>query len=171
MTAQPTSLFPGSSPPVFVGKPPQQWRLVADLHVLGIPKPLPPIRAAGFQGKGGKWQTRAYRKGTAEGWKGDIALAAKPFLPGEPYEGPIRLSCMFYLKRPKRLMRKKDPEGPIRCRSKPDLTNLLKGLEDILTRIGMWVDDAHVSDYGKIGKRYHAKGGRSGARIKIEVMG
>jgi len=74
---------------------------------------------------------------------------------------------MFLLKRPKRLYRKKDPDGIIPHAAKPDRDNLDKAVLDVLTTLGFWRDDGQISA-GRIDKYYHAKGDKPGARITIK---
>lgn len=73
-----------------------------------------------------------------------VALLSKTYLPKEPFRGPLMVNFTFYLPRPKYLMRKKDPEGPVACAVRPDLDNLEKGTKDALTRAGFWLDDGQI---------------------------
>ena len=47
-----------------------------------------------------------------------------------PLEGPLLLDVLIVLPRPKRLMRKKDPEGFVWADKRPDTDNILKALTD-----------------------------------------
>jgi Holliday junction resolvase RusA-like endonuclease len=107
-----------------------------------------------------------YSAGTAENWKGAVALAVKPFLPATPLECPVAVELVFYLPRPKRLMRRADPEGAIPCAAKPDVDNAFKGTADSLTTVGLWRDDSQVWRT-VIEKFYHAKGGKPGCRLVV----
>lgn len=107
-----------------------------------------------------------YDPSTAEGWKGQIALAARPLLPPVPIDGPISISAVFLMPRPKRLQRAKDPDL-IPHISKPDTDNLAKALFDCLTQIGMWGDDAQIVT-SRISKFYCEKGGRPGVSVVID---
>lgn len=131
------------------------------IEVDGIPKGQPRPRAFS---RGGK--ARVYDSGTAEGWKGAVALAAIPLRPNKPLTGPLQVRLSFYLPRPKRLMRKKDSSVAIAHTSTPDADNLAKAVLDALTEIGIWVDDSQVF-YLEVMKQYHAKDGRPGALIHI----
>ena len=64
--------------------------------------------------------------------------------PRAPIEGAIAITLTFYLKRPKRLMRKKDPSGRLPCDRRPDLDNLVKAAMDALKR--WWRDDAQIAN-------------------------
>lgn len=127
----------------------------------GIPKGQPRVRAFA---RGG--HAAVYDPGTADGWKGSIALAAKSYLPAIPFNCPIVCNLVFLFPRPARLMRKKDPEGRIPFTGKPDRDNSDKAVLDALTTIGMWRDDALVYD-GRITKFYAAKDERTGCHIQI----
>jgi len=139
-------------------------KLIAEFTVDGIPKGQPRPRAFS---RGGK--ARIFDSGTAEGWKGQIALAVRPLLPPTPLEGPIELKIVFRMPRAKRLMRKKDPAGPLPHLASPDVDNLLKAVMDCLTMVGLWRDDTQVIRC-TAAKQYHAKDGRPGADIRIEEV-
>lgn len=137
-------------------------------HVPGIPKAQPRPRA--FAKKfGDKYQARVYDAKTAEGWKSQIAIAARTSIPTSPIDGPIRVDIDFIFPRPQRLMRKADVDGEIFHESKPDRDNLEKAVLDCLTTLAFWHDDGQVCD-GRVRKLYQAKGGFTGARIRIEPI-
>jgi Holliday junction resolvase RusA-like endonuclease len=138
-----------------------KWASVAAFDVQGEPKGQPRPRSTAFRGK-----SRVYDPSTAEGWKAAIAIAARPFLPSSPIDEPVRLTVAFFFPRPKRLLRKMDPEGPILHTAKPDADNALKAVMDCLTSIGMWRDDALVAST-MVEKYYAAKASRPGAVIQI----
>lgn len=132
--------------------------------VSGKPKGQPRPRAF-TRGK----HAAVYDPGTAEGWKGQVALAAREHLPATPLDEPVYLSVVFFMPRPARLCRRKDPDGMIPHGAKPDGDNLLKAVLDALTQIGMWRDDSLVAGH-RVLKLYHEKGGRPGAHIIIGPM-
>ena len=134
------------------------------IEVDGIPKGQPRPRAFSRSGK-----ARVHDPGTAECWKGAIALTAIPLRPASPLTGPLRVTITFYMLRPKRLMRKIDPTYAIPHTATPDADNLAKAVLDCLTEIGMWVDDSQVYKLN-IEKLYHAKGNRPGAVIHMFVQ-
>lgn len=111
------------------------WRFFAPGNPKGQPRP----RAFS---RGGS--ARVYDPGTAEGWKGSVAIGSQPFKPPAPLSGPIRVDLEFYFARPKRLCRRNDPQGRIPHAGKPDLDNLAKAVLDALTQLGWWQDDAQV---------------------------
>lgn len=68
----------------------------------------------------------------------------RPHAPDAPMAGPVRLRVTWRYP-----YRKSEPQkrriGNLPCNTRPDCDNLLKGLSDILTRLGFWTDDAQVS--------------------------
>ena len=137
------------------------WETYCTFDVYGNPKGQPRPRAFFRGGKAG-----VYDSGTAEGWKGQIALAAREYLPRIPFDEPLKLSVCFFFQRPKRLLARSSPEGSIPHTAKPDVDNAIKAVMDCLTQLGMWRDDAQVvSVYAE--KVYIAKGQRSGALIQV----
>ena len=91
--------------------------------------------------------TRVYDPGTAEGWKGCVALAARQYLPKEPLACPVSLRLSFKMPRPKGHYRANGTlkDSAPRCFSKkPDADNLAKAVMDALTQLRVWLDDCQV---------------------------
>lgn len=91
-----------------------------------------------------------------------IGLMARVGVPRHliPAQGPVRLDITFYIKRPASVSPGKRPLPDV----KPDLSNLVKAVEDGLN--GIWFeDDAQVVDL-RARKRYTSRGVVGGA---IEV--
>lgn len=137
------------------------WILHSVIEVTGDPKGQPRPRAFSRNGK-----ARVFDSGTAEGWKAQIALAARDHLPAAPLACPVRVDVEFYFRRPKRLQKKNSPAGYIPHIAKPDRDNLDKGILDCLKQIGFIRDDCYVSD-GTIRKRYTRIDSAPGALIEI----
>jgi hypothetical protein len=118
------------------------------LTVLGDPKGQP--RPKAFS-RGG--HARVYDPGTAEGWKSQIAVAAKEIgAVGLMLDTPLKVDITCYFRRPKshyrtgknaHLLRNNAPKWNS---SKPDRDNLDKAICDALTHLGVWRDDAQVVD-------------------------
>lgn len=138
-------------------------------NVRGVPKPQPRPRAFARKMGDGRAVARVFDAGTAEGWKSAVVAAGAPHRPASPIEGPIDLRIHFVMPRPKRLMRKKDPDGPLPCPTKPDLDNLVKAVKDAMTVDGWWRDDAQVVSH-RCAKSYAEKGGATGAWIMVETV-
>ena len=137
------------------------------LRIDGEPKGQPRVRAFS---RGGR--ARMYDPGTAEGWKGAIALAFKDKIPEVPLSGPVRVVLHHYMPRPKSHYgtgKNKDSlklNAPRAHTSKPDIDNLLKAAFDALSMIGLWRDDDQVCETLAF-KEY---GDRPGASILIEEI-
>lgn len=121
----------------------------------GIPKGQP--RPKAFF-RGGK--AAVYDPGTAEGWKGCVALAAQSKRPQQPLQGPLGLSLRFQFPRPKHHFRTGKKSDQLRDivpyfhTGKPDVDNLAKAVMDAMTQLGFWGDDSQVSEI-TITKRFH----------------
>ncbi|HYF77350.1 MAG TPA: RusA family crossover junction endodeoxyribonuclease [Symbiobacteriaceae bacterium] len=138
-------------------------RKVIRFTVLGSPVAQPRQRHRHVRTKAGAEFNMNYTeaKHPVQQFKADIKAEAKAAgLPPALLEGPIVLECRFYLARPARLMRKRDPEGPVPHTSRPDLDNLYKSVQDALKGV-LWKDDSQIVGYGlDHGKAYHEKDGR-----------
>jgi len=81
-------------------------------------------------------------------WKKHVATVAREEYGGPVFEGPIKVTMLFYRERPKShftamgLLSKLGRETPYPI-TKPDATKLLRGTEDALKGI-CWLDDAQV---------------------------
>ncbi len=139
----------------------------------GEPKGQPRPRA--FARKmGGKYVARVFDAGTAEGWKAQVALAAKPHRPPSPLTGPLAVELWFHFPRPKAHYRGGNPHRGLRPDAphwhtgKPDGDNLAKAVLDALTQIGaFWRDDSQVA-YLTIRKGYSETPGCSVAIRQLE---
>lgn len=130
-----------------------------------IPEGAPRPRTALIPGKGGgKPQARIYVPKSAQDWKKQVALAAEPHMPDGRIDEALRVDVLFLLPRPQRLLRKRDPDGPVWHCAKPDRDNLDKNVLDALAPF--WRDDTDVC-VGTLVKAYHAKDGRPEVRVRI----
>lgn len=134
---------------------------VIKFKVFGTPKAQPRVKAM----RAGAF-VRMYTPGSANDWKQAIAAAALLHRPETPITGPVSVNSTFYFTRPKRLMRKIDPDGEIPHTTKPDRDNLDKAVLDALTGLGFWRDDCQVWD-GSPRKLYAPKDGVGHAVIEI----
>ena len=81
----------------------------------------------------------------AKSVKQELMALLMPYVPEKPFEKPLKVTVEWgypYLK----TVRKRDIGKLIPCISRPDVDNLEKGLNDILTRLGFWKDDSIVWD-------------------------
>jgi len=71
-------------------------------------------------------------------WRAVVAVVAGQHRPAKLLDGPLSLTARFFLPRPKSLPKR--IEHPAK---KPDLSKLVRAIEDALTGI-IWRDDAQV---------------------------
>lgn len=89
-------------------------------------------------------RSRVYTPAKTADFERAVALIGKPYF-SQPLEGPIKLSIAFNFAPPKSLSKVKQ-----RLRlghyhvQKPDLSNLVKGIEDGLNGIA-WIDDCQIA--------------------------
>lgn len=145
-------------------------KIVTSFTVYGAPVAQPRQRHRNVETNAGARFTQNYTPAThpVQQFKLDIKAAAQAAgLPPALVDGPLILECRFYVPRPASLMRKKDPDGPIRLTKKPDLDNLHKAVKDALSKV-LWHDDSQICAYGpKNGKFYHEKDGRSRMELTL----
>jgi Holliday junction resolvase RusA-like endonuclease len=96
-----------------------------------------------------------------------IAAFAARHVPPAPLEGSLEIGLIFVMGRPKRLMRKADPEDRIWCPVRPDWDNLCKGVCDGLQ--GFWLDDAQIVR-ADVEKLYAAKGENPKIHVTIRPI-
>jgi len=139
-----------------------QWR------ALGMPKGQP--RARAFS-RGGK--AAVYDPGTAEGWKGCVAVACQE-LEGRTLLQPLAVHLTFYMPRPKSHYRTngqlKDSAPVFLHDQKPDADNLAKAVLDALTVIRVWMDDDQVCEL-QVRKHWEIPGEHApGCSIRISEL-
>lgn len=132
-----------------------------EFFVTGEPKGQPRPRAFA---RGGK--ARVYDPGTAEGWKGQIALAVREHLPKRPIDTAAGVQLNFYIARPrghfgKRGLRPSAPEHPT---GSPDLDNLAKAVLDALVELGFLRDDRLVR---RLSLSKHYAEASPGCRVRL----
>jgi len=143
-------------------------------RVNGQPKPQPRHRAAFKNG-----HVRAYDPGTAEGWKSCIAIAARPYRPATPFDGPLRISVEFIFDRPKNHYKGGKQANGLKADAPywhtrgmglngGDRDNLDKAVLDAMTQLAMFKDDGQVCS-GGVEKHYAVNNERTGAVITIET--
>ena len=100
---------------------------------------------------------RVHKDKRTAAWEREFACLVNDRAPRHPMEGPIRLVVAFVMPRPKRLYRKKDPEGLVWTTAKPDASNMLKAVEDALQPT-WYKDDSQIVQVEAF-KYYAEKGG------------
>ena len=137
--------------------------------VHGDPKGQPRPRAFARFGK-----ARVYDPGTAEGWKSQIAIAAKPFIPATPFVNDVAIIIAFRFARPKahygssKGVRHLKTTAPGWHLQKPDIDNLAKAVLDALTTIGMWHDDSQINNCTFL--KVWCDEGQQGADVSITAL-
>jgi len=117
---------------------------VTDPAILRVTIPGPPVgkgrprlsTAGGF--------ARAYTPAKTASWERAAAVLARDAYRGAPLDVPLVLVVRAVAARPKRLLRKCDPDGRIWRTTKPDADNVAKAAGDALTMAGVLRDDAFV---------------------------
>lgn len=108
---------------------------------------------------------KAYDPAKSRDYKSYVRLIAAQNAPDSPVEGAIEFSLRIYRAIPKgmpKYKREAAMEGRLRPVTKPDVSNVLKGVEDALK--GVWYkDDSQIVGYGVLGKWYDE-------RPRIEIM-
>jgi Holliday junction resolvase RusA-like endonuclease len=126
-----------------------------EFFVPGIPK-AQARTGKGFNAKtGASWR---YDPKTSAEWKAQVAWIARQNYAGDLLGGPLVMLLVFVLPRPKSLPKK--IREHVR---KPDLSNLLKAVEDALKGV-LYHDDSQLVDIN-ISKEY---GSPPGVRITVQ---
>lgn len=93
-------------------------------------------------------------------WRDLVALVAQEHAPESIFQGAVTLYATFYLPRPKSLGRKTPPHT-----KKPDLSKLLRAIEDSLTGV-VWRDDSQIV----CARVYKSYGYEPGVEIRVEEV-
>ena len=108
---------------------------------------------------------KAYDPAKSRDYKTYVRMIAAQSAPASPVEGAVVFSLRIYRAIPKGMPKYKRAAalaGQIRPVTKPDVSNVLKGVEDALK--GVWYkDDSQIVGYGVLGKWYDE-------RPRIEIM-
>lgn len=107
--------------------------------VRGIPQSQGSKRA--FIPRGSKRAVVVENNAKLRPWRADVVAAASAAYSAQPVAGPVALRCVFYFERPKSHTRKQQA-APWKD-TKPDLSKLVRGVEDALKGL-IWGDDAQV---------------------------
>ena len=148
------------------------------------------IRVFGTPAPQGSKQGRAVKKGgvytgrvvmhessaeKVESWRQDVIMTVLREARGIYFDGPVRLTVGFLLRRPAshyrtgknaHLLRDAAPRHPGK---KPDIDKLLRSTLDGLGESGIWRDDAQVVEV--VARKLYADHEPTGAHITIEPLG
>jgi len=138
--------------------------------VWGSPVAQPRAKFRNIPGKNYPVVVSNPKKAPITQWKADIKSAYQnlPLFGDPPLSGPLKVAIDIFLPRPKRLMRRRDPDGPVLHIAKPDRDNVEKAILDALKGVA-FVDDCQVCA-GEVRKFYHEKDGRPRAEIEIKEI-
>lgn len=114
---------------VYSEPPPQKPVIDITINVPMPPKGKQRPRARVLAG--GKRAT-VYTDKKQRTWESDFRDHARRQMPAELLSGALRVDVVAYIKRPQRLYRRADPEGPLFCVVTPDADNILKSTTDAL---------------------------------------
>lgn len=101
-------------------------------------------------------------------WRDDVVSACLRALPRgwTPLTGALEAEFVFTLTRPRshfgqgRNAGRVRPSAPLVPVGPPDLSKLARSTEDALTTAGVYRDDALITDYRRLRKRYHTDHGQ-----------
>lgn len=128
-------------------------------EVFGIPRPQGSKLAFARSGK--VWMRESAGDGLRT-WRQHVYSAVVEVANGQPpYDGPVHLDVRFYLPRPKR------PKWP-RPASRPDLSKLIRALEDELTGT-LLSDDARIVSVSAT-KEWSDVEHAPGARVRVVML-
>lgn len=156
------------------------------ITVYGAPAPQGSKRAVIHRGTGRPVVMEQSKK--LKPWREGVKHAALDVIGGmgqpwhqPPLDGALVVDMVFTTTRPKshyrtgrnaHLLRDDAPPRPIGA---PDLSKLARSTEDALTDAGVWVDDARVTEYGRLAKVYADEDpdalDRPGAIIRVRRLG
>lgn len=137
--------------------------------VRGTPAPQGSKRA--FRNKfSGRIQQVESSKALAP-WRDTIGLAADVAMAGrDPLEGPVRLTVQFRFQRPAghRGAKGLRPSAPRVHHQRPDVSKLVRAVEDALTTI-VWRDDSQVAQL--VATKAWDDEAPAGATVSVEALG
>lgn len=91
-------------------------------------------------------RARMYTPKKSDSWCGRAVEILACHWDGGPSSAPVMVTIDAVFSRPKRLLRRKDPDGRIVHAGKPDADNVAKAALDALSKSGVIRDDAQVCE-------------------------
>jgi len=114
----------------------EEAKIICKFTVQGKPQPQGSHRA--FMPKGARFPVVTDSNRNLKQWRDLTSVVAQDYALEELYEGPVLLVIDFYFQRPKSL-----PKKVQHHLKKPDLSKLIRSIEDSLTNV-IWCDDSQV---------------------------
>lgn len=124
---------------------------ILDVRIFGEPVAQGRARARIFD-HGGRARVSMYDPANARDWKRTVLTQVLPAKPEAPVEGALAMGVTFFLRRPQSLPKRE--RHPVK---RPDLSNLLKAVEDALKGV-VYRDDSQIVRLD-VEKRYDAAPG------------
>jgi Holliday junction resolvase RusA-like endonuclease len=87
-----------------------------------------------------------FKNKAAKSAEHDLTVLCSRHAPEEPMTGPLVLKIDFVFPWRKSEPKRRLALGIVPHTSKPDASNIIKMIEDVLTRLRFWEDDSQVSD-------------------------
>tara|TARA_R110001583_G_scaffold126001_3_gene277610 strand:- start:1158 stop:1532 length:375 start_codon:yes stop_codon:yes gene_type:complete len=112
---------------------------------------------------------RLYTPKKTADWERSAALLARNAWMRAPSEDLCKLEVVAVFSRPKRLLRKKDPEERLWHGSKPDIDNVVKSVADSLVMAGVIRDDTQVVEI-HARKVYASKSEGPGVEVRLSSI-
>ena len=100
--------------------------------------------------KSGKVISKTFKHDTQVERETTLAALLAKHVPKAPLDGPLALGVRAVFAVPSSWSKKKQAQayaGEIRPTSKPDLSNVIKHVEDVMTGLQFWRDDCQVVEY------------------------
>lgn len=148
---------------------PTQRQQSLSFSVLGVPAPQGSFRAAYSQKSKRAFVIQSCKRTMP--WRQEVAAKAEQAKDEQralTFEGPLKLTAYFFMPRPKGHYGKKGlrDSAPLFPDKKPDLSKLVRALEDAMTGI-VYVDDAQIVFYD-VAKFYAGPENHPGVHVTVE---
>jgi len=101
---------------------------------------------------------RFFKKKPVAQAENSLLALLQPHAPAAPLAGPLRLTVDWRMPWRKSETKRNRAAGARWCDVRPDLSNMIKLLEDCMTTLRFWNDDAQVCDV-RLSKRWADKPG------------
>ena len=101
-----------------------------------------------------------FKSNHAKEAEGDLMSLCAPYAPKEPLQGAVALYVDFTFPWRKSEPKRRIALGRVPHTSRPDCSNLIKMIEDVMTKLRFWTDDSCVA-YLSISKSWGDKVGIS----------
>lgn len=150
--------------------PPPVRILLLDIGVDGLPLTKGSVRGFAYRKANGKLGTRMVNdcRRDVKGWQNAISARARESFHQQPWDGPVHLTAIFSMPRPKGHFKKTEgytKSAPVEHGQKPDIDKLLRVALDALTGI-IYADDAQVAVV-QASKHWVAGRGPGGLALRV----